>query len=282
MPANFTKGKVLLKLRDAFGDFLSDQVDLEFRNMRLSSLNFRETVQLQGEHLTLKGVPAFPQGNWQVTIIPTKYRFKTVFVSVPSNGNAVIDETFFIDPGKVTPIFPTDEEFQTLPQWSPLISRIKPELFKNLTNEQKAGLLNIYAKMGHASSNSVFDAVIDIFEVRPARVFTQVKTTLLEDVRGLPRMFHEVLGVLHNFPQGWDRFKERGSYKTPDPTGNLQLTFATNAGEDLAIDADLDDHQGILHAFDVIRHKLTGRDSHPYDIHQILVKFQNIDPGYRF
>jgi len=151
MPANFTKGKVLLKLRDAFGDFLSDQVDLEFRNMRLSSLNFWETVQFQGDHMTLKGAPAFPQGNWQVTII-----------------------------------------------------------------------------------------------------------------------------------LGWDRFKERGSYKTPDPTGNFQLTFATNAQEGLAIDADLDDHQGIEHAFDVIKHKLTGRDSHPYDIHQILVKFQNIDPGYRF
>jgi len=282
MPANFTKGKVILKLRDAYGHFLSDKVDLEFRNMGLSSFNFRETVQLQGEHLTLKGVPAFPQGNWQVTIIPTKYRFKSVFASVPSNGSAVIDETFFVDPGKVTPIFPTNEEFQTLPQWQPLISSIKPGLFKKLANEQKAGLLNIYAKMGHASANSVFDAVIDIFEVRPARVFTQVKTILLEDVRGLPGRFHEVLGMLHNFPPGWNRVKESGSYKTPDPTGNLQLTFATNAQEGLAIDADLDDNQGIKHAFDVIKHKLTGRDSHPYDMHQILVKFQNIDPGYRF
>jgi hypothetical protein len=282
MPANLTKGRVLFKLRDAFGDILSDQVDLEFRNMRLSSLNFRETVQFQGEHLTLKGVPAFPQGNWQVTIIPKKYRFKSVFASVPSSGSAVIDETFFVDPGKVTPIFPTDEEFQTLPQWQPLISRIKPGLFKSLANEQKAGLLNIYAKMGHTSANSLFDDVIDIFEVRPARIFTQVKTTLLEDVRGLPGKFHEALGLLHNFPSGWDRFKERGSYKTPDPTGNLQLTFATNAQEGLAVDADLDDNQGIKHAFDVIRHTLTGSDSHPYDIHQILVKFQNIDPGYRF
>jgi hypothetical protein len=62
--------------------------------------------------------------------------------------------------------------------------------------------------------------------------------------------------------------------------GNLQLTFATNAQEQFAVDADLDDHQGIKHAFDVIKHKFSG-DTHPYDIHEVLVKFQGIDPGYR-
>jgi len=44
----------------------------------------------------------------------------------------------------------------------------------------------------------------------------------------------------------------------------------------------IDDHQGIGYVFEVLKHKLTGRDSHPYDIHQMLVKFQNIAPGYRF
>jgi hypothetical protein len=62
--------------------------------------------------------------------------------------------------------------------------------------------------------------------------------------------------------------------------GNLQLTFATNAQEQFAVDADLDDHQGIKHAFDVIKHKFSG-DTHPYDIHEVLVKFHGIDPGYR-
>ena len=37
---------------------------------------------------------------------------------------------------------------------------------------------------------------------------------------------------------------------------------------------------GIQHAFDVIKHKVTGRDTHPYDIHQILIFFQDIHPGY--
>jgi len=61
----------------------------------------------------------------------------------------------------------------------------------------------------------------------------------------------------------------------------MQLTFATNpAGEYLA-DIDLDDHSGLQHAADVLKHKITGKNTNPYDIHQVLVYFQQIDPGYR-
>ena len=77
------------------------------------------------------------------------------------------------------------------------------------------------------------------------------------------------------------RLPEDESFKTGDKTGNLQLTFATK-GNEWQIDADLDDNRGIKHAFDVVKHKVSRRDTHPYDIHQILTMFQNIDPGYRF
>lgn len=45
-------------------------------------------------------------------------------------------------------------------------------------------------------------------------------------------------------------------------------------------DIDIDDHQGIAHAADVLKHKITGQDTHPFDIHQILIFFQGVDPGY--
>lgn len=273
-------GNIDLILRDARGRFLTETITLEFRNMELASLNFTQTVQIQGGILELKGVPAFPHGVWFVTILPQKYRFKQIFVDVPANGTATISETFFVDPAKVIPVFPTPAQYQSDPRWQPLMTGITPAVFGRLNNDEKAGLLNLFAKMSHPSAAGVFDQVIDIFQAKPARFFAKVNAALLSTVRGMPNRFHEVLGTLHNFPDGWERISEGGSFKTPDPTGNLQLTFAINAQEEMAIDADLDDHEGLEHAFDVIKHKLTGRDTHPYDIHEILVKFQNIDPGY--
>jgi hypothetical protein len=46
-------------------------------------------------------------------------------------------------------------------------------------------------------------------------------------------------------------------------------------------DIDLDDHKGLQHAADVLKHKITGKDTDPYDIHEILVYFQHLDVGYR-
>lgn len=66
-----------------------------------------------------------------------------------------------------------------------------------------------------------------------------------------------------------------------DAAGNLQLTFARNVQGDLKADIDIDDHQGTEHAADVLKHKITSKDTHPYDIHEILIYFQGLDPGYQ-
>jgi len=44
----------------------------------------------------------------------------------------------------------------------------------------------------------------------------------------------------------------------------------------------IDDAGGLEHVFQVLRNKLSGRPTHPYSIHEILVKFQQLDPGYTF
>jgi hypothetical protein len=48
------------------------------------------------------------------------------------------------------------------------------------------------------------------------------------------------------------------------------------------VDVDIDDAAGLGHVFQVLRNTLTGRPTHPYDIHEILVSYQQLDPGYRF
>lgn len=87
--------------------------------------------------------------------------------------------------------------------------------------------------------------------------------------------------MLHKFHEPWIAVSDQNSFKSRNAAGNIQLTFASNpAGESLA-DIDLDDHSGIQHATDVLKHKITNKNTDPYDIHQILIYFQGIDPGYR-
>jgi len=83
--------------------------------------------------------------------------------------------------------------------------------------------------------------------------------------------------VLHRPPDG---FTSAQSFKTFDRYGNLQLSFFSN-GSDWAADINIDDAGGLEHAFQVIRNFVAHRPTHPYDIHEILVSFQKIDPGYR-
>ncbi len=70
------------------------------------------------------------------------------------------------------------------------------------------------------------------------------------------------------------------SYKPPDRYGNLQLTFSQNDAGDWALDMDIDDAQGFEHFFQIVNN-IAG-PTHPYNIHEILVATQEIDPGYRF
>jgi len=71
-----------------------------------------------------------------------------------------------------------------------------------------------------------------------------------------------------------------GSFKTNDEQGNLQLTFAYDAEDRLVADIDIDDHSGIRHAWDVLKHIVTRTETDPFDIHEILIATQNLDPGY--
>ena len=154
-----------------------------------------------------------------------------------------IAQTFFVVPGKVKAVLPTLKEIQNDKRWSALSAVLKasPVAYNKLDDNQKAGLLNLFAKMSHESARNVFAEVTSIFDVKPARIFAEVGARLWETVLADPKRFHEEPdnGSMHKFGGGWTRLKDRASFKTPDPMGNLQLTFARNAQKALAVDADL-------------------------------------------
>lgn len=290
MPRNlYDKGTVRAALRNVHGDIIRGRVRFTFVNQRVHSFNRQAHVVFQGRARRIGGIPAGPVGLYQVFINPEKYREKTIFLMVSTDKPAVIDEVFFVEPGKAKPKFPTYAALKQQKPWAKLIrifagSGITARKYDALPDLPKAGIFNLFAKMestGLPGGTTVFDHVKNIRGPKPARFYANVDSELLQLVREDRVGFHGVPGTLHHFPQGWRRIDEFGSVKTLDRAGNLQLTFATNRKGQFLVDSDIDDHRGIQHAFDVIKHKVTGKDTHPYDIHQILVFFQGIDPGYQ-
>jgi len=153
-----------------------------------------------------------------------------------------------------------------------------------LQDLRAAGLLNLYAKMKATKFDDGTDAfsfVTSLRRVRGERFFADVKKDFRDAIKNslLTNLFEEVSGSLHTPPPG---YVSDDSFKTQDGHGNLQVTFFRKADAlEFIADVDIDGSKGLEHAFDVISHSITGKDSHPYDIHAILLKTQEIDTGYR-
>ena len=287
--SDVNRSKVKVALRDVGGKLLTDSVEFKFYNQRAQSLNQVFRVEFKGRPAALPNVPAFPFGLAEVFINPTKYRYKSIFLNVPAGKEASIDETCFVEPEEVEPVFPVLSEIQKESRWVELwrilqASGIKTATaWKELDDLQKAGLLNLFAK---AQDQTVKDGrpiasfIERITDFRPSRIFAIVASDLFGLVHDHASAFHPVSGALHKFPNGWKPIDPEGSFKTYDKAGNLQITFAQDSAGKLMVDMDIDDHQGIEHAADVLKHKITGKDTHPYDIHEILIYFQGLDLGY--
>lgn len=285
---NVNRSSIVLNLTNVSGKFLKAHLELKIYNRQLSSLNQRLETPLNGKPVTLNNIPAAPVGLAELFLNPDGYRYKSIFVNVPSGRPLAVDETFFLDPSSAVPAFPTFTEISTAKPWEGLWEVLDQSgvstasAWKKLSDLQKAGLFNIHAKaQGEtvAGGQSVWSFVTEVMDFRPERILARVAPGLLGQLQGLPEKFRAVSGALHTFPQGWQPVGQNGSFKTFDQAGNLQVTFAQK-GPDFLADIDIDDHSGAKHVEDVLKHTITGKDTHPYDIHQILAFFQGLDPGY--
>ncbi len=291
MADNLNRSSVRITLSDVSSKILTDRVNLKFYNVRLTSEKSQTDVSFEGQPVTIRGLPAFPEGFTQVFIAPNKFRFKSIFLNVQSDGSSQINEACFVDPVKVTPEFPAFADIQTEARWAGLARVLSASNISSagawnaLGDQPRAGLLNLYCKMNAAQVEGprpVMELVQRIEQFLPARVLARVDPNLIRLVDSAPKVFHTVSGALHSFEPPWQPTVPDNSWKTFDSAGNLQLTFATDGSGNFLADIDIDDHQGVQHAFDVLQHTVTGKDTHPYDIHEILVFFQHLDPGYTF
>lgn len=297
MSSNVNRAEVFVTLRDVFGQPLTDEVEIIFKNLDVGSLSQRFTAKLKGQAGSFplpELVPAFPTGRAQVIIRPNKYRVKTFFMTVFTGEPNHINEVFFVDPDKARPKLMDFDDLAAKPYGDDLLrilgkSKINKATWNGLDKRNRATILNLSAKLLKETTKGGQPIIKQVQNIdkslldkeHRARVYSNTDDTLLDALRKFPQRFNPVSGVLHNFPAGSTPVGPDNSFKSRDEAGNIQLTFAKDAAGAFLADIDLDDHTGLEHAFDVLKHKLSGKDTDPYDIHQILVFFQGLDPGYR-
>ncbi|NWF82876.1 MAG: hypothetical protein HXY18_03500 [Bryobacteraceae bacterium] len=148
---------------------------------------------------------------------------------------------------------------------------------------QKACLLNVAAKARHGTADRCLRHVGRLLKIEQDRCFCEVAASMPAFLQRSDR-FKTVNGSLHTPLPGYVREE---SYKSRDAHANLQVTLMRKkSADEWAADIDIDEASGIEHGFEVIRNKVTGGKTNPYQIHELLLladwQERTLDPGYRF
>jgi len=288
-----TTGELELELTDVLGGDLNDTVTIELFDPQ-GKCAYRNREKL-GRSLRLTRIKCDAIVFYRVAVTPARYRLRQAFVAIKEGKSLLLKLAFPVNPGKVSEIAAPD--YNVLParlrevlEASDMAAyrdgRGGPQQGKRLYGElkmkEKACLLNLYAKTSAtmlASGRSCFDYMSGLTELRQDRFFARTKGAFEEDAAASSLLCRQT-GALHKTPAGYRRTQ---SFKTRDEHGNLQLTFFRrgDSGDDYVVDADIDEGHGIEHIFEVIRNRVTGR-TNPFDIREILIASQKLDPGYTF
>jgi hypothetical protein len=273
-----------LQLVDVHGDPLNEEVDVMLRRQATGQTSVVKTQAGKAAK-----VPGLTCDVYLVQVDPPSYLAAGAFAMVkPGGGDLTL--TFPVDPSKVkSVVFPTFSKLSSdgrrvLSDTANLLGFVGlsgAALYDALDDIRKAGLLNILAKSSWTvltNGRTVSSYLNRLLELRGDRFHASVPQELREEAKNGVQagQFTEEPSTLHHPPAGFD---QAGSFKSRDHYGNIQLTFFTNGTEWVA-DIDIDDANGLAHLFQVLRNELTDRPTHPYDIHQILIAHQMLDPGY--
>jgi hypothetical protein len=289
-------GKLKLELVDVYGKRLQENVDITLRHTKLTHNLFFKSLDAS-KLIQISDLFTTTDGPYQMSIDPPSYHVVSQFVGVKTSGTTDLQITFPVDASKVVSVnFPKftslSKEARTLLTNSPAVlgfqNKTGAELFDAISLDQIrcAGVLNIACKTlatTFADGANVLSLVKELREVRGDRFFAIIERTLREETINSVNtgLFHKVSGSLHKLPPEFIGFEPADSFKTNDHFGNLQLTFFRK-GDEFVADIDIDDANGIEHIFQVLHNHFTGSPTHPYNIHEILVKFQHLDPKYTF
>lgn len=291
--------KVKLKLVDVLGLPLDDQsVTIDVFSLD-NTIHFQAIVPVGDDPDVIINLEDCPRGTYRFQLWPTNYQMIQFFLNLPSDGPIARDKpcVFPVDPEQVIDI--GAPPFGNLPKklqdflTNAKINRdgsIVPDvavpeltgddLYSVLPPKVKAGLLNLFLKSSNTTlpdGSTCFDHLDILREQDQDRLFVTVDAALLQQSINSPKL-HSVDFSLHKGILGYTVFS---SFKTRDTEGNLQLTFSHKDNGDLLVDMDIDEAQGIGHAFEVVRNVFTGL-TNPYNIREILMASQGLRPLYTF
>jgi hypothetical protein len=271
---------------DVYGKPITESVDIMFDNQRLVE-PLRVTQQHTNGRLKIDGLQDPPNDLYRISIEHPSYLPVQQFVRISSQMDP-LELTFPVDLSRITKInFDAFDSYNDEAKRLLASSASQPQtakgLFESYSDIQKAGFLNISEKAAHTrlltgqKANQYFTKLRD---VRGDRFFVDVEKSFARDVHdaSLAGLFYSVPEVLHKPPEG---FSHAGSYKSQDHYGNIQFTFHVDVAGNYVCDVDIDDAAGFEHIFQVIRNTVSG-PTHPYNIHEILIAYQEIYPPYSF
>jgi hypothetical protein len=281
-------GRLELEFLDVHGTRLTEPVDIVLRHRILQEESRASDVDAS-HPVAIAGLRTEPQGLYILRINAPSYQPVARFVTIPASGLRRETVTLPIRADKARAVFPAydelDDRLQGILERSPNVKGHEgltgPALYAALGDSAKAGLLNIAKKSLATEFRDGADLLphLILLDVVGDRCFVEVPPALIDQMPSLidGDFFRAVNGSLHEPPAG---FVPVGSFKTLDAFGNLQLTFFRSATACRA-DVDIDDAAGLAHVFQVVRNHVSGDPTHPYNIHQILMAHQHLDPGYR-
>jgi hypothetical protein len=290
------KGILRLDFRDVYGKRLAEKVDISLRNMSL-----QHEVVVRGvtasKLVRVKELHTAPDAIYRIEVDPPSYRPVSAFGTAAEGSRPpILMLPFPVDPAKVTAVefAAFGDLFRELQQALRksdsvplLVGKKGKALYEGLDDVRRAGLMNVAHKSAAtmlAGGRTVFSYIQRFAEVQGDRIFVHVDGELFSALENTVAagIMDPVSGALHELPAAipdFDDYQDVGSYKTEDTYGNLQVTLFRN-GDDFIADIDIDDCNGLRHLFQVLRNHLTGEPTHPYDIHEILMRHQGLFPNY--
>jgi len=284
------KGSLLLEFLDVAGNHPSDRADV-FLNHTVLSQSVHIKDALTTKKLKINDLDSAQGGTYRLQVFTMRRRAVSRFIRIFEDQTTSHTLILPIKPDRVSEVkFPDfaalDDDLKRLLSASVVEGQGDKQgeaLYQGLDKFQRAGLLNLHAKMKvtkFANGGDVFAFVSSLTQVRGDRFFAIVDPVFHGAVKNSVsgKLFHEVSDAQHTPPPG---YKLVDSFKTADLYGNLQLTFSNKPGTpDFIVDADIDDAQGVEHFFQVLEHAITGNETHPFDIHEILAGYQHLNTGY--
>ncbi|HEY7405528.1 MAG TPA: hypothetical protein VIB39_18520 [Candidatus Angelobacter sp.] len=281
-------GILSLAIVDVFNKNIQEDVTIVLKNQQLVD-NRTLKGESAADFIRIGGLWRTPQGLYMIEIDAPSYHAVSQFIRINASGDTGLTVMLPVDPARVTSmdrpayddLLPDLKTFLSIADVLGFSGKKDEALYDALPDIPCAGLLNLVAKARHTlvDGQPVLASLGTMVDLHGDRLFAMVDQDFKSVCSRATDVLHPVEDALHDPKPG---FVRAGSFKTFDHYGNLQLTFAVNQEDpsQWMVDMDIDDAQGLEHIFQVVHNAVTGDPTHPYNIHEILVAFQQIDPGY--